>query len=260
MRKKYVRLTSYAALWAPRLGSFSLLVLLASILSHRFSLIKTFDFFIFVGVAGVCATISVILSLKGLYDLWQNASLGGLKSIKGLIYATLTLLPLGFFIALWFIMPPLYDISTDTDTPPDFISDNRPSDALKIEPTLSKQTAMQLTEWPQLSGRRYDGSPDRIMASVLNVLTQKGWPVVARSGNSGDYELYIQTQIKTLYLGFFSDIIIRLTDEGDTTFVDMRASSRYLTRDLGIDANFIMTFMEVLDIEMLLTPISQDAE
>lgn len=261
MRKKYIRLTSRAASWSPRFGVFSLLVLIISIVLHRFSFIPTKFFLVAAAVAELCALTSFVLALKGLYDLWKNGDRGGLKSLKGIIYSLITFTPVSIFAFLWYAMPPFYDISTDTDTPPRFIGSIRPKDALPVAVDLSGQTATQLKEWPQLSGRRYDGSPDRILKSVRNVLDTQGWKIKAQRGvDSEDDKLFVETEAKTFYLGFISDVVIRLTDEGDTTFVDMRSASRYLSHDLGVNANFIMAFMDALDTDMLSTPVDQDNE
>ena len=261
MRKKYVRLTSYAALWSPRFGGVSLLALVIVSLLHRFSLIRTHIFLVCSSIAGLLALIALFLAAKGLYDLWENGDRGGLKSLKGIVYSLVTLTPISAFLFMWCVMPPLNDISTDTDTPPHFIAEARPADALPVAADLSGQANLQLKEWPELSGRRYDGSPDRILKSVRNVLDAQGWPIKAQRGVDGeDDELFIESEAKTFYLGFISDIVIRLTDEGDTTFVDMRSASRCLYRDLGVDASFILTFMDALDTEMLSTPIDQDNE
>lgn len=261
MRKRYVRSTSYAALWSPRFGGLSLITLIILSILHRFSFIRTNVFLSLSVLAGFCAVLSLALAIKGLHDLWKNGDRGGLKSLKGIVYSLITLTPLFAFVFMWFVMPPLFDISTDTDTPPRFLAGTRPIDALPVASKLSDQTALQLKEWPQLSGRRYDGSPDRILKSVRNVLSAQGWAVTAQKGVDGeDQQLFVETEAKTFYLGFISDIIIRLTDEGDTTFVDMRSTSRYLSHDLGENAAFILAFMDALDTEMLSTPIDQDKE
>ncbi len=122
-----------------------------------------------------------------------------------------------------------------------------------------RHEALQISVWPEMSGRRYDGSPDRIRKSVLNVLAAYGWPVVAQREFKGEEnEIYIETIAKTFYLGFISDIMMRLTNEGDTTFVDMRSASRYMPRDLGTNAAFIIDFMDVLDTEIASLPLPQD--
>lgn len=44
-------------------------------------------------------------------------------------------------------------------------------------------------------------------------------------------------------LGLKSDIVIRLLDEGETTYVDVRSLSRYGKRDMGQNAGFITDFL-----------------
>ncbi|WP_375630864.1 MULTISPECIES: DUF1499 domain-containing protein [unclassified Bartonella] len=261
MKKRYVRFISRAAVWSPRFGGLSFFVLLFSFILQRFSVINVTDFIILIGISTGCVIISLFLALKALYSLWVYGALGGMKALKGIIYSVITATPLMLFFGLWFTLPALYDISTDTQSPPAFFRTIRPSDALPLKSVLTEQATLQMSQWPEISGRRYDGSPDRIRESVLNVLAAYDWPVVAQREFKGEENaLYIETMAKTFYLGFISDIVIRLTNEGDTTFVDMRSASRYLPRDLGTNAAFIIDFMDALDTEIASLPLSQDDE
>ncbi|OPB34672.1 DUF1499 domain-containing protein [Bartonella taylorii] len=259
MQKKYVRLISRAAVWSPRFGGLAFFILLFSILLQRFSVINVVDFIILIVISACCVAVSLFLALKAFYSLWEYGALGGMKALKGIIYSLITATPLVLFFGLWFTLPALHDVSTDTRRPPAFFRTTRPSDALPLKSVLTEQAALQTSVWPEMSGRRYDGSPDRIRKSVLNVLAAYGWPVVAQREFKGEEnEIYIETVAKTFYLGFISDIMIRLTDEGDTTFVDMRSASRYMPRDLGTNAAFIIDFMDVLDTEIASLPLPQD--
>ncbi|EJF92849.1 DUF1499 domain-containing protein [Bartonella taylorii] len=261
MQKKYVRLISRAAVWSPRFGGLAFFILLFSILLQRFSVINVVDFIILIVISACCVAVSLFLALKAFYSLWEYGALGGMKALKGIIYSLITATPLVLFFGLWFTLPALHDVSTDTRRPPAFFRTTRPSDALPLKSVLTEQAALQISVWPEMSGRRYDGSPDRIRKSVLNVLAAYDWPVVAQREFKGEEDaLYIETMAKTFYLGFISDIMIRLTDEGDTTFVDMRSASRYMPRDLGTNAAFIIDFMDALDTEIASLPLSQDDE
>ncbi len=261
MQKKYVRLTSRAAVWSPRFGGLAFFILLFSILLQRFSVINVVDFIILIVISACCVAVSLFLALKALYSLWEYGALGGMKALKGIIYSLITATPLVLFWGFWFILPALHDVSTDTRNPPAFFRTTRPNDALPLKSVLTEQAALQISAWPEMSGRRYDGSPDRIRKSVLNVLAAYGWPVVAQREFKGEEDaLYIETMAKTFYLGFISDVMIRLTNEGDTTFVDMRSASRYMPRDLGTNAAFIIDFMDALDTEIASLPLSQDDE
>ncbi|WP_273756423.1 DUF1499 domain-containing protein [Bartonella sp. MM73XJBT] len=259
MKKRYVRFVSRAAVWSPRFGGLAFFILLFSVILQRFSVINVTDFIILIGISTSCVIISLFLALKALYSLWAYGALGGMKALKGIIYSLITATPLMLFFVLWFTLPALYDISTDTQRPPVFFRTARPSNALPLKSVLIKQTALQMSQWPEISGRRYDEPPHRIRESVLNVLAAYDWPIVAQREFKGEeHEIYIETIAKTFYLGFISDIMIRLTDEGDTTFVDMRSASRYLPRDLGSNAAFIIDFMDALDTEIASLPLSQN--
>lgn len=228
---------------------------------QRFSAIHAIDFIILIIISACCVFVSLFLAGKALYSLWVYGALGGMKALRGIIYSLITATPLVFFFGFWFALPALHDVSTDTQNPPAFFRTMRPRDALPLKSVLTKQATLQMSAWPEMSGRRYDGSPNRIRESVLNVLAAYDWPVVAQREFKGkEDELYIETMAKTFYLGFISDIVIRLTDEGDTTFVDMRSASRYLPRDLGTNAAFIIDFMDALDTEIASLPLSQDDE
>ncbi|EJF90552.1 DUF1499 domain-containing protein [Bartonella tamiae] len=332
MRRRYVRKHSLAALWSLRFGFFAFLLLIVSVLLHRVSFIPTRNFFAFLIIIAVIAFLSLLLGIKGLYDLWTFGHRGGLKSLKGLIYAFLSGGPLIIAFFFWLFAQPIYDVSTDTVSPPSYLINIRPKDALPIVADLSSQEVLQMNEWPQMLGRRFEGSPDIVLKSVLEVLEHKKWPVIAQSGHNANWQnnttlrrnemrrddqflkdegflnrtksqsskkihlddnfkidenemkdhlvvdneninistdlthsmlddvFLVQTQAKTFYLGFLSDIVIRLIDEGETTFVDMRATSQYLKRDFGNNARFTMAFMHELDTKMLLTPTSQEIE
>ena len=57
----------------------------------------------------------------------------------------------------------------------------------------------------------------------------------------------IEALAKTAILAFPVDISIRVTDEGETSYVDMRSASRYGRHDLGDNAARIAGFLTALD-------------
>ncbi|WP_336278981.1 DUF1499 domain-containing protein [Bartonella sp. CB175] len=261
MRKQYVWLISRAAIWSPRFGGLAFLILLFSALLKHFSIIYVADFMILIAISTFFVGVSIFLAVKALYNLWMYGAQGGMQALKGIIYSSITATPLVLFWGLWLTLPAIHDVSTDTQRPPAFFRNIRPSSAVPIKSVLLEQTALQLSKWPEMSGRRYDGSSDYIRQSVLNVLKAYDWPVLAQQEfKNKENELYIAAIAKTFYLGFISDIVIRLIDEGNTTFVDMRSTSRYMSRDLGVNAAFIINFMNALDTEMASLPLSQDNE
>ncbi|MBY2940969.1 MULTISPECIES: DUF1499 domain-containing protein [Rhizobium] len=61
----------------------------------------------------------------------------------------------------------------------------------------------------------------------------------------------LQGTTRTLILGLRFDIIIRLREEAETTFVDIRIASRYGQHDLGFSAEIAGDYLKALDAELL---------
>ena len=61
----------------------------------------------------------------------------------------------------------------------------------------------------------------------------------------------VQYRARTLVLGIPQDVLIRLSEEEQTTFVDMRAATRDGEHDFGINADLIRSFLRDLDLQLL---------
>ncbi|MDK1384648.1 DUF1499 domain-containing protein [Sinorhizobium sp. 8-89] len=64
-------------------------------------------------------------------------------------------------------------------------------------------------------------------------------------------DIVLQGEWRTLIVGFRFDVLIRLREEAETTFVDLRVASRYGAHDLGMGAAFAEEFLRALDAELL---------
>lgn len=101
-------------------------------------------------------------------------------------------------------------------------------------------------------------------ASITEIQTQTPGEVAAASEPAeGDVlgaaepvllrqaEIVLQGETRTPVFGFNSDVSIRLSEEAETTFVDMRAVSRFGPHDLGTNARIIDGFLNELDAELV---------
>jgi hypothetical protein len=61
----------------------------------------------------------------------------------------------------------------------------------------------------------------------------------------------LQGETRTLVLGLRFDVMIRLREEAETTFVDIRVASRYGPSDLGFSADIAEEYLKALDSELL---------
>jgi uncharacterized protein (DUF1499 family) len=149
-------------------------------------------------------------------------------------------------------LPAIYDVSTDVTEPPAlFALAGQRTDRMNPLVNEPRNRVLQASAYPGVTGRRYEGSPDRILDAVVSVIADNGWTITEQKGVPGDdEEILVEVVARTWLLGFTSDVVIRLSDEGETTYVDMRSVSRYGIHDLGENADRIMQFMTALDTQV----------
>ncbi len=258
MRKlRYQRRQSRSAVWSLRLGIFAVVLLAMAFLLHRFWKLETPDLVLVAGLTTALAALALLCAAKGFRNLWVNGDKGGARSFWGGLFAFAVLLPVGLVAALWYTSPPLYDLSTDFETPPQFPPD-MPSRLQWMNPltvAVSGDALTQLTAYPDVVGRRYEAAPDRIAQGVKTVFKTFGWQVIAHDAPSPEQSAtrFVATA-HSFILGLKSDIVIRLLDEGETTYVDVRSLSRYGKRDMGQNAAFITDFLGALEGEVNKAP------
>lgn len=64
-------------------------------------------------------------------------------------------------------------------------------------------------------------------------------------------DILLQGESRSRIAGFRFDLVLRLREESETTFVDIRVASRLGRHDLGLDANMAERFLHALDAELL---------
>jgi hypothetical protein len=297
MMIRYERPYSYAAHWARRFARVSFVLFALSLLAHRFGPLTTPHFMALVGLSGVFALLGVLLAVVGLARLWQVAAIGGLASAAALVYAAPALGFIGFGAVQYLTRPAIYDVSTDTVTPPPWLEVPQTEESwLKRKDAVTPEDReAQILAYPGLTGRRYDGALDRVYQGVRTVIEQNRVGITEELGvenaradledltvrpNAGAEttvepenvpvpaarpelslegalagrrasDVVLQGEWRTLIAGFRFDVLIRLREEAETTFVDLRVASRYGPHDLGMGAAFADQFLRALDAELL---------
>lgn len=138
-------------------------------------------------------------------------------------------------------VPPIHDITTDTDDPPRFeaVQELREegSNPLDIDEEV---IAQQRAAYPDLetleSARNYRDS----YALALETARDLGWEIVRDDPNAG----FIEAVDRTTIMGFKDDVVIRVRTGEDTVLVDLRSASRVGVSDIGANAERIRSFAE----------------
>ncbi|MEH7838188.1 DUF1499 domain-containing protein [Rhizobium laguerreae] len=298
MAIRYDRPVSSAARSSRLIGAFSLVLALAVMIAHRFGGLATPYLVLLLIAAAGCALLAAMLAALGLRSLWMIGAEGGLAALAALIYAAFPLALGAYATERYMTLPDIYDVSTDLVTAPDWLSQPY-FDQIWLKRKVQvtpEDREKQLTAYPELTGRRYEGALDRVLEAVRKVAKMSGMTITESSGDTepgrdpedrpvkppqaGDdavadapdtipvptprpYDddvaklirgvngVTLQGTTRTLILGLRFDFIIRLREEAETTFVDIRVASRYGQHDLGFSAEIAGDYLKALDAELL---------
>ena len=251
MRREYVREKSAAATWSLRPAVFAPVLAIVATIAHRTGALGTQSFLLVLIAAFAIALAAFCLALLGFSDLWRNSAIGGRRSALALALSLPVLAPAAMAGYLSQVTAPLSDISTDALDPPHFALPLTliPGGNINEPPRLDE--TIQDKFYPDLAGRRYPLSADSIIVDVMTVIDDKGWQLKAPSAQSnGDTDWVIEASVKSALFGFVDDVVIRVTDEGEAAYVDMRSATRFGRNDLGANARRIADFMNDLDVRV----------
>jgi uncharacterized protein (DUF1499 family) len=141
-------------------------------------------------------------------------------------------------------VPPIHDISTDTENPPPFLAilplrKDAPNSAEYGGPEIAAQ---QRRAYPDVKTVMLNLSPDQAFARALTAARERGWEIVAADLKDGR----IEATDTTLWFGFKDDIVIRITPGDNRSHIDLRSVSRVGRSDVGTNAIRIQNFMDQL--------------
>jgi hypothetical protein len=247
------RRVSAAAGWSRRLALFSAVLLLTSSLGHRYGAVDTVSLFWLLGAVVALAFAAILLSALGFFRLWEFGDKGGRNSTKGLLIALVVLAPFGFGAFKVLALPALNDVATDLVDPPTFFhaSKLRGQQMNPLGAYLRAQATAQIVYYPEITGRRYPLGMDTMLDITRTVVDRLGWSQLGsmRMGGFGRV-MTMEVAAPSSWIGIVSDVAIRLTDEGETVYLDVRSASRYGLHDLGDNAAKINGLFAAVDEEI----------
>ncbi len=189
--------------------------------------------------------VAVVLSLIGATVTRPGGSRRGLVwALLGLLIGLVVVgLPLSLVIRGRRV-PPIHDITTDTETPPPFVAilplrqgvDN-PSEYGGAE--IARQ---QRTAYPKVAPLILDVTPEQSFERALTAARDMGWEIIEANPREGR----IEATAMTFWFGFKDDVVIRITPAGGGSRIDVRSVSRVGTSDVGANAKRIETFLNKL--------------
>jgi len=140
-------------------------------------------------------------------------------------------------------VPPIHDISTDTENPPQFVAvlplrrgAPNPVDYSAAVATQQKQA------YPDIVPAFLALPPQQAWQRAERAARAMGWDIVA----AAPQDLRIEATDTTLLFGFKDDIVIRVAPAEGGSRIDVRSVSRVGKSDIGTNAGRIRKFMQRL--------------
>lgn len=138
-------------------------------------------------------------------------------------------------------VPPIHDITTDTQDPPRFVA------ILPLRATAKNSAdyggdsiaALQRKGYPDLAPATFSLSPGVMFTRARNEVGAMGWELVAADSANG----LIEATATTKWFGFKDDVVVRVRPEGNGSRVDVRSVSRLGGSDVGTNAARIRAFL-----------------
>ncbi len=227
-------------------ADLAITLLLAGALGTKFGLWGFEVGFQMLFAGAIIAAITLVLAIAG----WVVANKRGYSADKGFLIGAVVVsgLVLGF-LGLQFAkansVPPIHNISTDVDNPPQFDKvvalrgDNSNSLAYDRD-VLAEQ---QLAAYPEVRSKALSVSPAEAINRAENVLTAMGLEIVASDPAAG----IVEATQTTFWFGFKDDVVVRALPTDTGSLIDVRSVSRVGVSDLGANAARISAFLEQLD-------------
>ena len=137
-------------------------------------------------------------------------------------------------------VPPIHDITTDTQSPPRFraLLDERKQAAAGVDYPGEQTAALQHQAYPDLHTIDLASPPADAFKEALAVAHQLGWRIALADADGGR----IEATDTTFWFGFKDDVVVRIQVEKQGSRVDIRSASRVGVSDLGKNAQRIRTF------------------
>ena len=185
--------------------------------------------------------VAVLSSVAATLALRRRTPRGALLALIALLVgAAVALVPYAH-LRIARTVPPIHDITTDTEEPPRFVEivalrAGAPNSSAYAGEAVA---ALQRKAYPELAPALLDLAPREAFERALAAAQSQGWKIVAAAPGEGR----IEATDETLFFGFKDDVVVRVRAEADGSRVDVRSVSRVGRSDVGANARRIRRFL-----------------
>ena len=186
----------------------------------------------------VSATALILAPLRG-----QRR--GMFRALAGLVIGLITVGVPAYYLYTARSVPPIHDVSTDTDDPPAFeailpLRADAPNPASYGGPAVAAQ---QQDAYPDIAPADYPIATEAAFEAAVAAARDMGWTIVAADEAAGR----IEASDRTFWFGFVDDIVIRVRPTDAGSRIDVRSVSRVGVSDMGTNAARVRAYLDGLE-------------
>ena len=221
------------AKWSRNTAIFAVQLLVAGVLLHRVLSLPTPVALNIFAATLVLAGIAIGLGGVATVVIWRHGRSGTWSTVTGILVGLAILAWPLVYLPFALQYPSLNDVTTDTISPPRFIglAKKRPKDAnpsAYAGPAIAK---LQLDHYPDIRPMLVPRKIDETFEIVSDTMRRMRWTIVGSEQPQGKGRPgYIEATDRTLVIGFYDDIVVRLDGDQretriDVKFVDIRRNT-----------------------------------
>jgi uncharacterized protein (DUF1499 family) len=238
---------SRLALWAGRLGWFSLTVCVLSVIIVRSGILEIKPALATFAAGLACAGLSILLALISFIVIWRQGLRGVGRALSGMFLGLGLLAYPSYLGYLGSKLPMINDITTDPSNPPQFnvLAHLRPRGTNDYPG--AKAAALQHTAYPDIAPLQLDVRPQQTYAITLKLIAKRKWYVVDTQPPELQRDGIIEAVARTPIMGLRHDVVVRVSTNKTGSRVDIRSASRFGVSDFGDNAKRISELLADID-------------
>jgi uncharacterized protein (DUF1499 family) len=185
----------------------------------------------------------VVSALALTISLYQGQSKAIIKSLIATLFGMAILAPtINNLFNKPISYPPIHDITTDVDTPPQFVAITEARSGAKNSLIYegSVIAEQQLKAYPEIKPIITSLTIQDAYAKALNIAHVMNWKIISEDITSMRFEATDSTP----FFNFHDDIVVQISDLEHGSRIDLRSVSRIGRGDRGVNAQRIMAFID----------------
>lgn len=235
------------ARWANATAMFSAMLMISALFLHRLFSMPTPTALNLAALSLIGAVLAIVLALLAAVRIWRRGGhgtahvLAALLISAGLLGWPLSVLPMARQL------PEINDVTTDVASPPEFVA---LAGARKVPANGATYRGpafaeLQAKAYPDLVPLKVNRPREETFDLVVEAVRRQKMTVAREEPPTSEPRRpgTIEAVDRTLIIGFYDDVTIRVDGDDKASVVDIRSASRYGRHDFGRNAERVRRLM-----------------